>query len=67
MLALPMEQFVTNLVDWLPTYFQHIAEIIVYMIFLSILMLTPLFLWVGAAIATTKRQQRQVAPPTPRG
>jgi hypothetical protein len=66
MLALPMEQFVTDLVDWLPQYFQHIAEIAVYMIFLTILMMTPLVLWLGYAVATTKRQQRQSAPPMPR-
>jgi hypothetical protein len=67
MLATSMQDFVTNLVDWIPTYFRHVAEIIVYMVFLSILMLTPLFLWIGAAVAATKQQQGRVAPTTPRG
>lgn len=67
MLAISMADFVTKLVEWVPMYFRHIAEILVYMIFLSILMLVPVFLWLGAAVATTRRQQRQAVPPTPRG
>lgn len=65
MLAISMEQFVTDLVEWIPQYFRNTAEIIVYMVFLSILMLTPLFLWLGAAIATTKRQQTRTPQPAP--
>ena len=65
MLAIPMEEFVTNLVDWLPQKLQHPAEIVVYMVFLTILMLVPVFLWVGAAIATTRRHQVQEPPPPP--
>ena len=60
-----MEQFVTDLVSWVPEYFRHVAEIIVYMVFLSVLMLTPVFLWLGAAIATT-RHQRAADCSTPR-
>ena len=67
MLAISMEDFVNKLVEWVPQYFRHIAEILVYMIFLSILMLTPVFLWMGAAVASTRRQQRQAAPPMPNG
>jgi hypothetical protein len=65
MLAISMEQFVTDLVSWVPEYFRHVAEIIVYMVFLSILMLTPVFLWLGAAIATTRHQRAVASPPPP--
>ena len=63
MLAIPMEEFVTNLVDWLPSKLQHPAEIVIYMVFLSILMLVPLVLWLGAAIAVTRRRQRRSPQP----
>jgi hypothetical protein len=67
MLAISMEDFVNNLVDWLPQKLVHPAEILVYMVFLSILMLVPFALWLGYAVATTKRTQRQGVPPAPRG
>ena len=63
MLATSMEEFVTNLVDWLPQKLVHPAEILVYMVFLSVLMLIPVFLWLGYAVATTKRRQPAVPPP----
>lgn len=66
MLAISMEDFVNNLVDWLPQKLVHPAEILVYMVFLSILMLVPFALWLGYAVATTKRQ-RQGVPPPPQG
>lgn len=67
MLAIPMEDFVTNLVDWLPQKLQHPVEIVIYMIFLSALMLVPLMLWIGAAIVVARRGQRRTPPPTPAG
>jgi hypothetical protein len=69
MLAQAMEQFVNNLVqqDWLPSWLQYVFEILVYMAFLTILMMTPMVLWLGYAVSTTKRRQRQAPPPTPRG
>jgi hypothetical protein len=67
MLAISMEDFVNNLVDWLPSKLVHPAEILVYMVFLSILMLVPVFLWMGYAVSTTKRQQRPTAASMPRG
>jgi hypothetical protein len=65
MLAISMEDFVNNLVDWLPQKLVHPAEILVYMVFLSILMLAPFVLWLGYAIATTKRPRRQELPTPP--
>jgi hypothetical protein len=67
MLAIPMEEFVTNLVDWLPQKLEHPVEIVIYMAFLSILMLVPVFLWIGAAIAVTKRRQRRTPQPVTTG
>ena len=66
MLAIPMEEFVTKLVDWLPQKLQHPVEIVIYMVFLSILMLVPFALWLGAAIAVSRRGRR-TPPPTPAG
>jgi hypothetical protein len=40
---------------------------VIYMIFLSALMLVPLVLWIGAAIAVARRGQRRTPPPTPAG
>jgi len=57
MLAQSMEEFVNGLVDWLPQVLQHIAEIAVYMVFLTILLAVPIVLWLGYAISTTKRNQ----------
>jgi hypothetical protein len=67
MLAIPMEEFVTKLVEWLPTKLQHPVEIVIYMIFLSALMLVPFALWLGAAVAVTRRRARRTPPPTPVG
>jgi hypothetical protein len=55
MLAQSMEEFVTSLVSWLPQVLQHVAEIAVYMVFLTILLMVPIVLWLGYAISTTKR------------
>ena len=57
MLAQSMEEFVNGLVDWLPQVLQHIAEIAVYMVFLTILLAVPIVLWLGYAVSTTKRNQ----------
>jgi hypothetical protein len=38
MLAKSMEDFVNSLVSWLPTKLEHVAEIAVYMVFLTILL-----------------------------
>ena len=65
MLAVSMEDFVNNIVEWLPlpSKLEHPVEILIYMIFLSALMLIPLFVWLGAAVATTHRRQQQLPPP----
>ena len=42
---------------WLPTKLEHIAEIAVYMVFLTILLAIPWILWLGYAVSTTKRSQ----------
>jgi ABC-type uncharacterized transport system permease subunit len=65
MLAVSMEDFVNNIVEWLPlpSKLEHPVEILIYMIFLTVLMLVPLFVWLGAAVATTRRRQEQVPPP----
>ena len=67
MLAIPMEEFVTNLVDWLPQKLQHPVEIVIYMVFLSALMLVPVVLWLGAAIAVTRRNTGRTPPVPPAG
>jgi ABC-type proline/glycine betaine transport system permease subunit len=59
MLAESMEEFVNGLVDWLPQLVQHIAEIAVYMVFLTILLAVPVVLWLGYAISTTKRDHSE--------
>jgi ABC-type proline/glycine betaine transport system permease subunit len=55
MLAQSMEEFVNGLVDWLPQVLQHVAEIAVYMVFLTVLLAVPVVLWLGYAVSTTKR------------
>ena len=57
MLAKSMEDFVNSLVSWLPTKLEHVAEIAVYMVFLTILLAIPWILWLGYAVSTTKRSQ----------
>ena len=59
MLAESMEDFVNGLVSWLPTKLEHVAEIVVYMIFLSILLAVPFILWLGYAISTTRHAERE--------
>ena len=59
MLAQSMEEFVTSLESWLPQVLQHIAEIAVYMVFLTILLMVPIVLWLGYAISTTKRDHAE--------
>jgi hypothetical protein len=55
MLAKSMEDFVNGLVSWLPTKLEHVAEIAVYMVFLTILLSAPFILWLGYAVSTTRR------------
>ena len=62
MLAFSIQQFVTNLVDWLPQFLRHIAELAVYFAFLTAMMLIPLGLWLGYAIASTKKRERSAVP-----
>jgi hypothetical protein len=66
MLAISMEDFVTNLVDWLPQKLQHPVEIVIYMVFLSVLMLVPFALWLGYAISSARSGRPSVpqAPPS---
>jgi len=57
------QEFITNLLDWLPQALRHIAEIAVYFALLTVLMMIPIMLWLGYAIATTKKRQGETAPP----
>jgi hypothetical protein len=55
MLATSMQEFITNLVDWLPQVLQHVAELVVYFALLTVLMLVPIGLWFVYAVASTRR------------
>ena len=66
-----MEQFVNNLVDWLPQWMQNVAELAIYFALLTAMMLVPLVAWLAYAIASTKRseerrsKQAPAPPPAP--
>jgi len=53
-----MQDFITSLVDWLPQALQHIAELAVYFVLLTILMMIPIGLWLGYAVASTRRHRQ---------
>ena len=53
-----MQTFVTSLVDWLPQALQHVAELAVYFVFLTILMMIPIGLWLAYAVASTRKRQQ---------
>jgi len=52
-----MQEFITSLVDWLPQALQHLAELAVYFVLLTILMLIPIGLWLAYAVASTRKRQ----------
>lgn len=58
MLATSMQEFITSLVDWLPQALQHVAELAVYFVLLTILMMIPIGLWLVYAVASTRRRQQ---------
>jgi hypothetical protein len=57
-----MQEFITSLIDWLPQALQHVAELAVYFVLLTVLMMIPLFLWLGYAIASTKKRESGTTP-----
>jgi hypothetical protein len=64
MLATSMQEFMTSLVDWLPTALEHIAEIALYFGVLTVMMMIPLVLWLGYAMSST-RKRAAATPPAP--
>jgi hypothetical protein len=58
-----MQDFITSLVDWLPTWLQHLAELAVYYALLTVLMLVPIGAWLAYAVATTRRKIVASTPP----
>jgi hypothetical protein len=61
-----MQDFITGLVDWLPTWLQHIAELAVYFALLTVLMLIPIGAWLAYAVASTRRRMSSsMAPERP--
>ncbi|MEP6758124.1 MAG: hypothetical protein ABJB55_02910 [Actinomycetota bacterium] len=55
------QDFINGLLDHLPQKLQLIAEIAVYFALLTAMMLIPLMLWLGYAVSSTKKRQRQTA------
>lgn len=53
-----MQTFITGLVDWLPQALQHVAELAVYFVLLTILMMIPIGLWLAYAVASTRKRQQ---------
>jgi ABC-type proline/glycine betaine transport system permease subunit len=53
-----MQDFITSLVDWLPQALQHIAELAVYFVLLTILMMIPIGLWLAYAVGSTRRHRQ---------
>ena len=51
------QDFINGLLDHLPQKLQLIAEIAVYFALLTALMLIPLELWLGYAVASTKKRE----------
>ena len=58
-----MQDFITNLVDWLPTWLQHIAELAVYYALLTVLMLVPIGAWLAYAVASTRKRSAASSSP----
>jgi hypothetical protein len=58
MLATSMQEFITSLVDWLPQLLQHVAELAVYFVLLTILMMIPIALWLAYAVASTRKRRQ---------
>jgi hypothetical protein len=61
-----MQEFITSLVDWLPTALQHIAELAVYFALLTVMMMIPILLWLGYAVSST-RKRAAAMPSQPAG
>ena len=52
------QDFINGLLDHLPQKLQLIAEIAVYFALLTALMMIPLVLWLGYAVASTKTREQ---------
>jgi hypothetical protein len=52
------QDFINGLLDHLPQKLQLIAEIAVYFALLTAMMLIPLVLWLGYAMASSKKQEQ---------
>ncbi len=57
------QEFINGLLDHLPQKLQLIAELVVYLALLTVLMAVPIMLWLGYAIASTKKREPQAARP----
>ena len=55
------QDVINGLLDHLPQKLQLIAEIAVYFALLTAMMMIPLMLWLGWAVASTKKQQARAA------
>ena len=60
-----MQEFITSLIDWLPTALEHLAELVVYFALLTALMMIPLVLWLVYAVASTRPRAAKSPPPSP--
>lgn len=60
-----MQEFITNLVDWLPQLLRNAAEMAIYFALLTALMMIPLILWLGYAVASTNRKQARAVSANP--
>ena len=58
-----IQEFITNLVDWLPQLVRHVAELAVYFALLTVMMMIPIGLWLIYAIGSTKKRQASTPPP----
>jgi hypothetical protein len=52
------QEFINGLLDHLPQKLQLIAEIAVYFALLTALMMVPLVLWLGYAVASAKKREQ---------
>lgn len=52
------QEFITNLVDWLPQLLRNVAELAIYFALLTALMMIPLGLWLIYAVASTRKRQQ---------
>jgi hypothetical protein len=53
-----VQEFITNLVDWLPQLVRHVAELAIYFALLTAMMMIPIGLWLVYAVASTRKRQQ---------